>query len=154
MISNPIWEAVVEFFTQDGWAFIQSPDQPILNTKFASDHGDFICFGKVREAQSQFVFYTSFPTKIPEDKRLAIAELLTRANSGMVAGNFEMDFEGGDVFHKVSIDVDNDRLTPALVENMVYSSVFSMEKYFPAMMAVLYGDASPQDAIAKVEEQV
>ena len=153
MSDSQMWDAVVEFFTKDGWYCVQTEGKPILNTTFSSDCGDFICVAKVREEQSQFVFYTGFPTKVPSEKRLAISELLTRANYGMVAGNFEMDMEDGEVFHKISIDVESDRLTSALVENMVYPSVFTMEKYFPAIMAVLYADVLPIDAISKVENQ-
>lgn len=154
MSDSQMWAAIIEFFTENDWLFVQTEGELILNTKFISEHGDFICVGKVLEQKSQFVFYTGFPTKIPNKKRQTIAEVLTRANFGMAIGNFEMDLDEGEVFYKVGIDVENGQLTPALVENMVYACVFTMEKYFPAIMAVLYGDASPQDAIKKVEDEL
>jgi len=151
MSDSQMWDAIVEFFTEDAWLFVKTEGELILNTKFISEHGDFICVAKVLEQKSQFVFYTGFPTNIPTNKRQTIAELLTRANFGIAIGNFEMDLDEGEVFYKVGIDIENEQLTPALVENMVYACVFTMEKYFPAMMAVLYGDALPKDAIEKVE---
>lgn len=53
---------------------------------------------------------------VPEDRRLALAEFLTRANYGLFIGNFEMDWQDGEVRYKTSIDVAGDRLSTALVQ--------------------------------------
>ncbi len=80
-----------------------------------------------------------------------MAEFLTRANYGLVIGNFEMDFGDGEVRYKTSIDVEGDRLTSALIKQMVYINVLMMDRYLPGIMKVAFGNADPARAIAEIE---
>ena len=76
---------------------------------------------------------------------------LTRANYGLLIGNFEMDYNDGEVRYKTSIDVEGDRLSKALVKRLVYDNLAVMDRYLPGVLSVIYGGASPTEAIAQVE---
>ena len=146
-----IFDTMTQFFSEDNWRFEQLEDQPILRLGFSGDHGKWTCYAQAREEHQQFVFYSVCPLNAPEEKRLATAEFLTRANYGLVIGNFEMDFADGEIRYKTSIDVEDDRLVPALVRNLVHVNVLMMDRYLPGMMAVIYGGRSPAEAIAQIE---
>ncbi|MBP0018071.1 MAG: hypothetical protein J7647_10995 [Cyanobacteria bacterium SBLK] len=66
-------------------------------------------------------------------------------------GNFELDFEDGEIRYKTSIDVESDRLTPALIKQIVYPNVMMMDEYLPGILAVINGDKTPREAIAQIE---
>ncbi|MGB5709470.1 MAG: YbjN domain-containing protein, partial [Waterburya sp.] len=91
------------------------------------------------------------PDNHPQKQRLAMAEFLTRANYGITIGNFEMDFDSGEIHYKTSIDVGEDRLSTALVQQLVYANVTIADRYLPGIMAVIYGKVSPAEAIAQIE---
>ena len=146
-----ILDTVVIFFRQDDWPFIQLEGRPILQTATQGENGQWTCFAQAREEQAQFVFYSVCPVNAPEVKRLAVAEFLTWANYGMIIGNFEMDFNDGEVRYKTSIDVEGDRLSPALVKQLAYANVLTMDRYLPGIMAVIYGDVPPAEAVAQIE---
>ena len=57
---------------------------------------------------------------------------------------------GGRVRYKTSIDVQGDRLTPALVERVVFGNVLALNRYLPGLKAVEQG-ADPAAAIAQIE---
>jgi len=97
--------------------------------------------------------YSICPIRAPEDKRPAVAEFLTRANYGLLIGNFEMDFEDGEIRYKTSIDVEGDRLSPALLRQLTYANVVTMDRYLPGIMSVIYGNVTPVEAIAQIERQ-
>ena len=80
-----------------------------------------------------------------------MAEFMTRANYGMIVGNFELNYEDGEVRYKTSIDIGDSDLSLMLVKQIVYPNVATMDLYLPGLMAVIYSDASPADAIAKIE---
>ena len=82
-----------------------------------------------------------------------MAEFLTRANSGMIIGNFELDFADGEIRYKTSIDVEGDSLSSSLIKRLVYANVTMMDEYLPGIMSVIYGDVEPKDAIAQIESQ-
>ncbi|MDZ7951657.1 YbjN domain-containing protein [Nostoc sp. DedQUE09] len=150
-INGDIFEEVVNFFKADGWPFIQLAGQPALQIAFQGENGQWTCYARVRTEQQQFVFYSISPVNAPEDKRLAIAELITRANSGMIIGNFELDFADGEISYKTSIDVEGDRLSFALIQRVVYANVTMMDEYLPGILSVIYGNLSPEEAIAQIE---
>jgi hypothetical protein len=147
-----IYEAVTKFMQDDGWPFERVGEEPIARTLFQGDHAQFVCFAQAREEQQQFTFYSMLPVMVPEHKRAEVAEFITRANYDMVVGNFELDLDDGDVRYKTSIDVEDAELTPALIRPLFYANVLMMDQYLPGLMAVIYADVSPADAIAQIEE--
>jgi hypothetical protein len=146
-----IFEEMINFFTADDWPFVQLPEQPTLQISFQGENGKWNCYARARVEQQQLVFYSICPVNAPEDKRLAVAEFITRANSGMIIGNFELDFSDGEISYKTSIDVEGDRLSAALIQRLVYANVTMMDEYLPGILSVIYGNLSPKDAIAQIE---
>ncbi|MBR8835460.1 MAG: YbjN domain-containing protein [Stigonema ocellatum SAG 48.90 = DSM 106950] len=146
-----IFEEMVNFFKADDWPIVQIPGQPALQMAFQGENGKWTCYARTRVEQQQFVFYSICPVNAPEDKQLDIAEYLTRANCGMMIGNFELDFADGEISYKTSIDVEGDRLSSALIRRLVYANVTMMDQYLPGIMSVIYGNVSPEDAIARIE---
>jgi hypothetical protein len=149
--SQGILDTVVQFFKEDNWKYRQLEGKSALRLGFQGDNGSWNCYAQAREEHQQFVFYSVLDTNVPQNKRAAVAEFLTRANYGLFIGNFEMDYSDGEVRYKTSITVKGDRLTTALVKNLIYINVIMMDKYFPGIMSVVYAGISPADAIAEVE---
>jgi hypothetical protein len=146
-----ILEAIVNFFNEDEWPSFLIEGKPALSTGFKGDNGLWACYAQAREKQEQFVFYSICSVSAPENKRLAMAEFLTRANYDLPIGNFELSFSDGKIRYKTSIDVEGDRLSTALIKNMIYANVLTMDRYLPGIISVIYGDVSPAQAIVKIE---
>jgi hypothetical protein len=146
-----ILETVIDFFTEDDWTFTKLQGQPVLQMAYQGDNGSWNCYAQARESQTQFVFYSIYPSLAPPDQRIAIAELITRANYGLTIGNFEMDFNDGEIRYKTSIDVEGDILTTELIKQLVYANVTMMDQYFPGILAVIEEKKSPMEAIAQIE---
>jgi hypothetical protein len=145
--SKQILEEIIDFFTEDDWSFTKIKGEPVLRMAFQGDNGQWTCYAKARVQQEQFVFYSVCPVNAPENKRLAIAEFLTRVNSGMIIGNFELDFADGEIRYKTSIDVQGDFLSFELIKQLVYANVTMMDEYLPGIISVINGEVSPIDAI-------
>lgn len=146
-----LFDIVHDFFEAENWSFTEIEEQQLLSVNFTGQNGQWVCYARVREEENQFVCYSDFSVKVPEDKRIAMAEFLTRINFGLIIGNFEMDFEDGELHYKTSIDVADDRLTQALVKQLVYTNIRTTDEYFPGIMAVISDNASPIEAVALVE---
>ena len=105
-----------EFFVADEWPHEQHGDRPILRTSFAGDNGSWMGIAQEREEEEQLIFYSLAPVRCPEDKRALMAEFITRANYGMVIGNFEMDFSDGEIRFKTSADLEGDFAYSQLIQ--------------------------------------
>ena len=146
-----IYDAMENFFKTDDWPATKLENQPAMSMNFQGQNGRWSCYARVEEEKQIILFYSYCPVKAPEDKRPILADFLTRANYGLYIGNFEMDYNDGEVRFKTSLDVEGDELSDALMKRIVYDNVGVMDKYLPGVMSVIYGGASPTEAIAKVE---
>lgn len=152
MAQTPILDALTAFFKDDDWPISAVEGRPILRTAFKGDNGQWSCFAQAREEQTEFIFYSVCQTNAPEGKRPAMAEFITRANYGLYIGNFEMDFNDGEIRYKTSIDIAGQPLTPPLIKALVYANVALMDRYLPGIMAVIYNDSTtPAAEIQKIE---
>jgi len=149
---SQLFETLKSFFLNDEWFYIEVEDKTVLRLNHWGENGRFSCQAEINEEQQIFYFYSFFPVNIPVEKRPIISELITRANYGMRVGNFELDYEDGEVRFKTSVDVENVELTTFLVSNHVYANVWTMDRYLPALFGVIYGNISPKDAVEQIEE--
>lgn len=144
--SGQIVEEMVNFFKEDEWHFYEVEGKSVLQMAFQGKNGKWTCYAKARVEQEQFIFYSLCPINAPQNKRLAVAEFITRANSGMIIGNFELDFADGEIRYKTSIDVEGDSLSFGLIKQLVYANVTMMDEYLPGIMSVIYGNVLPENA--------
>lgn len=143
--------AILERFLQDDdWHPQPLPEEAVFLAHFVGEHGEYRCYFQVREELNQFFCYVLAPVRIPEEQRRDAADFLTRANFGLRIGNFEMDFEDGEVRYKSSLDFEGESLTANWLRNAIYPAVYTMDRYLPGLMKV-YAGTDPEEAIDEVE---
>lgn len=147
------FQAVGKFMEDDGWHPQSLDDNHVYRAYFVGHNGEVTCFAQVRVDLEQFIFYVVMPVRAPANMRLAVAEYITRANYGLRIGNFEMDFDDGEVRYKSSLDFESVELTPGLIRNTIYPAVQTMDRYLPGVLSVVFGGKSAEEAIAAIEEE-
>ncbi|GAP07303.1 putative bacterial sensory transduction regulator [Anaerolinea thermolimosa] len=147
-----ITETAENFFLEDGWPVIRTDNPLVLRTSFEGKNGLFSCIAQAREEQEQFVFYSIFPVSTPMDKLNQVVEFITRANYGLIIGNFEVDLTDGEIRFKTSVDLEGgaEAMLP-LIRNVIYANVLIMDRYFSGLLRVMYGGISPEEAVQEIE---
>ena len=145
-----IYDAMTAWFDKDEWKYEPLQDT-VIRMGFQGTNGRWQCYAQAREETQQFVFYSVSPINTPEGRRAAMAEFITRANYGMMIGNFEMDFSDGEVRYKTSVDVEDTELNAALMKPLIYANVSTMDRYFPGISSVAHAATEPSIAIAEIE---
>lgn len=146
-----MFDVVMKYFGDSPHVTTQFTGRPILRFTHEGNNGRWICIAHCRESEDRFIFYSIGLAASPPERRLALAEFLTRANFGLLMGNFEMDMDDGEVRFKTSIDVEGDRLTTALINQLVRVNIEMMDKYLPGILAVAHQEIDPLTAIIAVE---
>lgn len=149
--TESIFDTLVRFFQTEGWPFTPMEDQPVLQMQFEGQNHTYFCYAQAKEAERQCVFYAVCPVNAPANKRQAVAEFLTRVNYGLAIGNLELDFDDGEIRYKTSLDVEGDRLSLALLRQLVYANLVTLDLYFPGILSVIYGNLTPAEALAQIE---
>ncbi|HVA88356.1 MAG TPA: YbjN domain-containing protein [Chloroflexota bacterium] len=147
-----LFETVTAFLEEDGWSYSRIPDQTALLTEFQGENGRWGCLARVEDSYGQLVFHSLCPVAAPDERRLEMAEFLTRANYGMPLGNFELDLEDGEIRFKTSIDLEDVEPVPLLIKHVIYANVIMMDRYLPGIVSVAENSRSPVEAIAEIEE--
>lgn len=98
----------------------------------------------------QVVLYSLLPDEVPEERRTAVAEVLTHATYGLTVGSFEIDLSDGDVRVRTSIDLgeaelDATQLT-ALLAPLLQHNLDAMDAWIDGIQAVADG-ADPTDLL-------
>ena len=140
-----------EFLRDDGWHPQRMDNQAIYRVYFSGEHGDVRCYAQIRVDLEQFLFYVIAPIKTPAPVLPAVVEYVTRANYGLRIGCFELDYADGEVRFRSSLDFEGETLTPGLIRNAIYPAVHTMDFYLPGLLAVMYGNKTPEQAIVEVE---
>jgi hypothetical protein len=151
-IGGDIFDIVVKFFEEEDWPFAKVEGESALRLTARSNNGQWTCYAQAIEEDEEFIFYSICPVNTPENKRLTMAEFLTRANYGLSLGNFELDFEDGEIRYKTSINVGGDILSKALIMNLVDINITMMDTYLPGILTVIESDVSPAEAIEQIEQ--
>jgi hypothetical protein len=152
--TNSVFEVVIDFLKENNWSFSQHETEPIIRMGYEGENGEWTCVARTREIPAQFVFYSIFPIAVPQKKRVAIAEFITRVNFGLIVGNFEMDFQDGELRYKTyGIDTEDNSISSALIKQLIFINVMTMDRYLPELMSVIYANLSPEDAISGIVER-
>lgn len=140
-----------QFLKDDDWPYERDDEKNILKSGIGGGDVNFRVFIQAMDEADQLMVYTYSPNNVPEEKRLAAAEFVTRANYGLKIGNFEMDMSDGEVRYKASIDVEGAGLCTTMVKNLLGVGAAMMMRYHPGLMKLIYGDDSAEACIREVE---
>ena len=147
-----LFDSIKDFYTTDDWPFEETHfPYAYLSMAFEGMNATMDCIAQVLEDRQQFVFYTICPFLVPQDKFSIVAEFLTRANCGIVIGNFEMNYDDGEIRYKTSIDVTDTALTHTLIRQVTYTNLITMDKMVPILYSLAEGKLTPLQAMGEVK---
>jgi hypothetical protein len=146
-----IFSRLIDFMEEEDWNYEILEGETVLRFNFKGRAGRLFCYADVEEEKDWLIFYSYLPVNVPADKMVTVAEFIARANRGMRIGNFELDFEDGEVRYKTSIDIEGGELTGKMIHNLLQANLCTMDRYFPGIMELIYGDKTAKELIHKIE---
>jgi hypothetical protein len=156
----PFVETVLAWFDEDGWNLTASDDGHTWVASVEGENGRWPVLVQVFADRGVFACYSLAPVSPPSSRRGEVLEYLTRANAGLVTGNFEVDIDSGEIRYKTAIDLsdvaDEDLATGsvlrALVSDLTYTNVATTDRYLPGLLQVVAGSATAAEAVAAIED--
>ncbi|MCA1670431.1 MAG: YbjN domain-containing protein, partial [Thermomicrobia bacterium] len=74
-----------------------------------------------------------------------------RVNYAMAIGNFELDYDDGELRYKTSVDVEGDHLSVTMARQLFRLNVTTMDLFLPGIEAVIRGDGSPVAVLTSLQ---
>ena len=131
------------------------PHQIVYRIGMGLDNGRVDCFVDMRPEDKQVILVAVCGTLIPDNRRKQIAEFITRANFGLLLGNFELNFDNGELRYKCCFVYDGpgQDSVEVFIRNF-FASFKMMDRYLPGIMAVTYANTDPKSAISQIEDSI
>jgi hypothetical protein len=126
-------------FAENGWPFSEIRGAPVLLSELSGSLGSWKFYAQTVEEQQLILLYSVCPLRVPEERRLEASSFLTRANYGLTAGNFELDFADGEIRYKTVLQLSGDALDAATLKRIVRANGIAMETYLPGIGVVITG---------------
>jgi hypothetical protein len=139
---STIYEALRDYFSSTGLDVDEHADAGWVATDGFGEHGSWLLVGQAHEVAGSLAIYSVLPSRIPEERRDAVALLLTRINYGLIVGNFELDLDDGEVRFKASGP------TGTPLPPLVATVLGQTDRWLPALEAVAGGE-DPASAFAR-----
>lgn len=143
-------------------AFRHYLDEKCLNYKFDEAIGIFKIRmrtpGKWRHLDlsihlgpTGYVVLVAMPVKVPPEKRLAVAEFITRVNYGSTTGLLEMNFDTGGIGVRTEMDCSGNIPTPEALDRSFCSPLGMSHFYRDSLLAIIDDNVAAADAIRKID---
>ena len=146
-----IKEAIEEFLTEDDWNYEPMDEYGVFRMGVNLDCKLKSARVFVNVHPESFAVISVPPIAADEDSKAAAVEFITRANYGMNIGNFEMDYNDGEIRFKTAVLCSDTIPTFEQVKDAIYINVITLERYCDALTMVIYGMMTPDAAIKLVE---
>jgi len=146
-----LFSTLIDYMEEEEWKYEILEGETIIRFHFKGRAGRLLCYGEVDEEKCWLIFYSYMPENSPPEKITAVAEFLSRANRGMRIGNFELDYDDGEVRYKTSIDVEGGELSNKMIDNLLRANLTTIDRYFSGLMELIYGEKPAAEIIKRIE---
>ena len=144
-----IKKVVTDWLEEDGWNY--STDDERVHTGLTVDDHVYRILFRIRQEQQVLAVYAYAPENASMENLQEASNFVTRANYALPLGNFELDFNDGELRFKLSVDLEHLVCTPLVIQNMVRTVVNTLHRYYPAFAELNTGIITVKQAIEKAE---
>lgn len=124
-------QLVINYLKSKQLKFATLEGQTVVLFGIETSKAKYKCVFDLREEESLLVFYSIIQDfYVQENKRDEIAVMLTKINYGLIIGNFEMDFNDGEIRYKTSIDFEGADLAESLIDNLFKANLSTIENFY------------------------
>ncbi len=127
--AQTVFDTMCEMLDDDGWKYEKDPaDLSVSCTAQGEDLPIDVNFKIIPELQL-VTLVSQMPFKVPENRRTELAVAISRANYGMVDGNFDFDLKNGVILFRLTSSFMGSLLSKELLSYMLYVSCGTVDKY-------------------------
>jgi hypothetical protein len=146
---SAVREIAHRYFAEREWQVQEGNEGALLAFNYTGESGQWQCYAQIDDEDNFFAFYSEAPFVAPAERRIAVAEYITRANYGLNVGNFELDYDRGVIRYKTGLDTHGISFDRALLAGLVEPNLTLLDYHLPGLQAVIAG-AEPLTTLEKL----
>ena len=140
-----------DWLTRNDWTFENAEDASYIRTGVQGKHARFRIVLGVRGEGPTFLCFALYDFNVPSPRRPAAADLVNRINYTSLVGNFEMDFDDGELRYRVTFPLDGGELADDQVERCLVVAAMMADRFYPAWMSLIHAGLPPGAALDTID---
>jgi hypothetical protein len=146
--SSQAFQTLVAHFEANDFRFLADPDSKSVQLFITGDAAVYNCRLQLTHDEELIQARVHYPVAARDPKiRPLVAEALARANNGMSIGNFDIDMDTGDISFHLSQVIRDRGLDDDVIGGIFSVGLTTADRYFPAVMRVMFAGHTPADAV-------
>lgn len=149
-----LFDRVAVYLDTHDWNYTAYQDKNYISTNCRFKEGSARVIVDVYEAEDwqRVLVYTTLPVYVPELRRSAVTESITRINYKTMYGNLEMDLADGEIRARTIAESDK-CLSDSMIERVLDSNLGTVSRYFSPLLAVAFGNGAPETVLDVAEKR-
>lgn len=145
---SPAFETLVAHFEANDFRFHADPEAKSVQLFMTGDAAIYNCRVQLTHGEELIQARIHYPVVARDPKiRPFVAEALARANHGMSIGNFDIDMDTGDINFHLGQVIRGQTLDDEIIGGVFSAGLATADRYFPAIMRVMFAGHTPTDAV-------
>ena len=142
------YQTLTRHFEANEFRFHADPESKSVQLFITGDAVIYNCRVQITHQDELIQVRVHYPVVARDAKiRPFVAEALARANHGMAIGNFDIDMDTGDINFHLGQVIRDKELDDDVIGGIFSASLSTADRYFPAIMRVMFAGHTPADAV-------
>lgn len=142
------FETLVGHFESNGLNFNSDQEHKVVFFTMCGDAAVYTCRFRITHDDDVLQIDLALPVLARQPKvREQVLELVARANHGLPVGRFDLDLSDGQVTFHIGHAFGSSGLQDDDVRRLFSTAMATVDRYFPALMRLMYGGHTPEDAV-------
>ena len=151
LINLHMLNKIKKYLSDNNWKFsTPENDKSLIFFGLITDNGKFQCVIDVNEKDKKIIFYSVYPFYVPNSLKSSLAEILTRINHNLFLGNFELDFDDGEIRFKTSVIYEDTKVTTKMIDHLIRANIFSLDTNFETIDSFINGKITKHQVIRNI----
>jgi hypothetical protein len=146
------FDALVEHFRSRQVRFDADSSSKSLNMVLGRTNTVYVCHLHVLRDDEILQITVKFPVRVGDAALRALAaEMVARANHGLLIGRLGIDMSDGEIDFHIGHLIGEAGLDDETIERLFRTALNTSDRYFGALMRLIYGGHTPGDAVYVAE---
>lgn len=142
------FEKLVHHFESNEFRFHADPKSKSLQLFISGDCAVYNCRLQLTHDDDLIQVRVHYPVSARDAKiRPLVAEAIARANHGMSIGRFDIDVDSGEMHFQIGQVIRGRELDDDTIGGVFSAALSTADRYFPAIMRVMFAGHTPADAV-------
>lgn len=150
-----IERSVKEYLDSQNWKYKHDEDKHrfIFGMKLDCENVDGCMLVVTARDEEDLSCKALYEEKVPEHRRAAVTEYITRANYGLFLGNFQMDLNDGELIYQTYSVFYDHKAMQQEVRRVIQVAIHMAERYGQGVYDIVNYGVDPAEAVKAAEDE-